>query len=245
MADGQEKRFVCITGDKGGTGKSTFARALLDVYRHRGIPCLAYDSDRRNSQLYRHYKDIASSVTQVDISTRGGADALINDIESTDAQVALLDLPAGAEESFEKFDSEIELITTAANLGYRMTVVSVISRVRASVEALESLINYCDRNVDYVVVKNLFFGEPNKFRRYDESETRRKVQERGGIEINMPDIFDDTFDLIDEHSLTFRDATNNKLLNLAHRMRVSVWLKKLESELNKAEWQLGLTRRHW
>lgn len=242
MADGQNKRFVCVTGDKGGTGKSTFARALLDVYRQRGIPCLAYDSDRRNSQLHRHYKDIASGVIQVDISARGGADALINDIESTDAQVVLLDLPAGAEESFEKFDSETELIATVANLGYRMTTVSVISRVRASVEALDSLVNYCDRNVDYVVVKNLFFGDPNKFRRYDESEARRKVQERGGIEINLPDIFDDTFDLIDEHNLTFRDATNNNLLNLAHRMRVSVWLKKLEAELNKAEWQLGLRR---
>ena len=51
------KRVVWVTGGKGGgTGKSTFARGLLDTLLTAGIDVAAHDGDHDNSQLFRHYK---------------------------------------------------------------------------------------------------------------------------------------------------------------------------------------------
>lgn len=79
---GQGKRcMVLVTGSKGGTGKSTFARGLRDVLWHRGVSCAAYDCDGESPQLHRFYQAVEQGVHRIDIFTRGGADALIDDLE--------------------------------------------------------------------------------------------------------------------------------------------------------------------
>ena len=46
-----QRRLVIVTGDKGGVGKSTFARGLLQLYINKDIKCLTYEADQRNPQL--------------------------------------------------------------------------------------------------------------------------------------------------------------------------------------------------
>ncbi|NMG11122.1 ATP-binding protein [Brasilonema sp. UFV-L1] len=84
------KRFVIVTGDKGGVGKSTFARALFHFSINKNLPCIAYDSDRTNPQMQRHFKN---KVRFTDIFQRGGADNLLLDLENMPIPVVLLDLP--------------------------------------------------------------------------------------------------------------------------------------------------------
>jgi len=170
-----------VTGDKGGgTGKSTFARGLLDIYRFRGIDCQAYDGDKRNAQLYRHYKNLQPGVERIDFFTRGGADALLDNLENSQPQVVLVDLPAQSGEAFDNYETEMGLFADAGEMGYQVTTASVISRVADSVNALRLLMQYCGEAVDYLAVKNLFYGEPEKFSRFDESKTRKEFQSQGG-----------------------------------------------------------------
>lgn len=49
------KRLVIVTGDKGGVGKSTFARGLVQTYLDKGQSFLGFDADSSNSQLLRFY----------------------------------------------------------------------------------------------------------------------------------------------------------------------------------------------
>jgi hypothetical protein len=66
------------------------------------------------------------------------------------------------------------------------TIVHVLGKTRSSVAALKEVVELCGDDADYVVVKNLLFGEPHTFVRYDASQTRKKVVEQlGGIELNM------------------------------------------------------------
>lgn len=78
----QTGRVVIVTGDKGGVGKSTFARGLLQLYINKNLKYLAYDSDHRNAQLYRHYNSVEPGVKLLDIFTRGGADDLLIDLDN-------------------------------------------------------------------------------------------------------------------------------------------------------------------
>jgi energy-coupling factor transporter ATP-binding protein EcfA2 len=233
-------RMVVVTGNKGGCGKSTFARGLLDIYHHAQIPHVAYDSDTQNPQLFRHYNKV-TTVSRIDIALRGGADSLLEDMERSRGAVILLDLPAGAGSSFQKYEQDIQLIELAAGLGYRLTLVSVISRVKDSVNALRQLMDYCGDRVDYITTKNLHFGDIDKFKRFDQSKTKTQFLAFGGVELAMPDLFDDTYDVIDEKDLTFRSAVQEgSPLTLANRSRVNQWLKTMGLEAHKASHYLGL-----
>jgi hypothetical protein len=235
-----QKRMILVTGNKGGTGKSTFSRGLLDVYTHLGLSCRAYDSDTQNPQLFRHY-DKSVGVSRIDIALRGGADVLLDDLEQSKAAVVLVDLPAGSGNSFEHYERDVQLISSASELGYRLTVVSVLSRVKDAVNALRLLMEFCGDRVDYIAVKNLHFGEADKFKRFDQSKAKAQFLTLGGVEIAMPDLFDDTYDLIDEKDLTFRHAVGEQSpLSRANRSRMHQWLKTMELESRKAGRYLGI-----
>lgn len=235
------RSIVLVTGSKGGTGKSTFSRGLRDVLLYQGVSCATYDSDGDNAQLYRFYKDAGAGVSRIDIFTRGGADALIDDLEANAATVTLVDLPAGSSKALESFEAEMGFIDTAKALGYTVTLVSVMSRVKDSVNALRLLMEFFEERVSYLVVKNLFFGEPDKFRLFDNSKVRERVLAAGGLIIGMPDLFDDTYDLLDEGNLTFRAAAEDgSPLTRAHRSRVFQWLRLFEGEVQRAGSWLGV-----
>jgi hypothetical protein len=233
-------RIVIITGDKGGVGKSTFARGLLHLYINKQLKYLAYDSDHRNAQLYRHYDSAQPGVKLLDIFTRGGADDLLIDLEKELPPLVLVDLPAQSGLFFENFEKDLGVFDAVKGLGYRVTMVSVLSRVKDSVNILRILHIYCGDRVDYVVVKNLFHGEADKFERYDSSDTRTKLLDAGAVEIKMPDLFFKPYDYIDEKNLTFSEVLEDKQANIVIKSRVSAWLKEFEQSVLNANELLGI-----
>ena len=57
----------------------------------------------------------------------------------------------------------------------------------------------------------------------------------------MPELFDDTYELLDQSNLPFRLAVAEEGgLLMAQRTRVFKWLKQLKQEVAKAEGMLGL-----
>jgi hypothetical protein len=234
-------RLVLVTGDKGGTGKSVMARLLLDIYRHRNIDCIAYECDQSNPQLYRHYKNIPPGVQTLKLNQRGGADALQDDLERFSPKVSLVDLPAGAAEYFESVASDIHLFKNAETMGYRITMVSVLGRVKDSVVQLKRLVDFCGDRVDYVVAKNIYWGEDKKFVRYNDSKVRQVLlNELAGVELLLPDLYDNLFDFIDSQDLTFREALEHDGLTVSNRSRIFNWIDKTETQLSTAASMLGL-----
>ncbi len=128
-----------------------------------------------------------------------------------------------------------------AELGYGITIVSVLSRVKDSVNALKLLLDFAGDKVGYVAVKNLYFGEAEKFRILDNSKTKKQLEQLGGVVITMPDLFDDNYGLLDELNLTFRAAVGEgSPLTRSHCRRVYQWLKGFEAEVMKAGALLGV-----
>ena len=236
------KRLVIVTGDKGGVGKSTFSRGLLQLYIDRNLFCIAYDADQRNNQLRRHHEKFNPGLVRcINVFDRGKADQLLIDLEAETFPLVLLDLPAQSGGVFELFVKELSFFDTLADeLGYRVTMVSIINRLRDSVNILNALHKYCENKVDYVVVKNLFFGDKEKFGRYDGSPIRETLLGKGLVEVLMPDLIDYCYDFIDENDLTFRQASSKDFGSLlAVRARVKSWLDDFEEKLKPAPNLLG------
>lgn len=234
------KRFVIVTGDKGGVGKSTFARALFDFYISQKFPCIGYDADTRNPQLERHFcKEL---VHCVNIFERGGADRLLTDLETESPALVLVDMPAQSGGYFTKFEKEMAFFDSLKELGYRPTMVSVLNRVIDSVNVLNTLHEYCKDKVDYVIVKNLFYSadDGSRFERYNEWEGRQKLIEEGAIEIEIKDLFFKTYDFVDSYSIGFTDAITHEESNIAIKGRIRSWLLDFEENIYKAIDYLGL-----
>lgn len=247
------KRLIFIYGDKGGVGKSAVARLLLDIYRTGSIPCKAIDSDTSNADLYRCYKRVgaqaieladgeADAVERIDFTVRGEADYLIDSLDEYQSLI-LVDLPARSRDAFTTFVRELDLLAVAAESGYRVTVVHVLGKTRSSVSALKDVVELCGEGADYVVVKNLLFGEPHTFTRYDASQTRKKVIEQsGGVELNLLEMFWTSWDVIEDNDLPFAWAVDAQktILQRSQRTRAYRWLADMTIEVKKASKYLGL-----
>ncbi|UKP01539.1 hypothetical protein [Nostoc sp. UHCC 0870] len=228
------KRIVVCTGDKGGTGKSIVARFLLDMYLANNIHVAAYDCDPHNPQLWRHYNRVLTGgVKTIKFNQWGFSEILKKDLSSLNPVVALMDLPSGVGEYFQDFVQDM----ADASLGYRITMVSVLGRVKDSIIQLKRLIEFCGNQVDYVVVKNLYWGEDEEeeeiFIRYNESKTRKSALELGAIEVNFLRLVDRVYEAIDFSDLTFTEAVTHESLTISKQARLSVWIPNQESELIK------------
>ncbi|NER27623.1 MAG: chromosome partitioning protein ParA [Symploca sp. SIO1C4] len=243
MAHQQKKQLVIITADKGGTGKSTFARALLDYIRRSKIACFAFDGDSRNSQLYRHYKDLAPGVERINLTSDEGMDELIDSLPDVNEPLVLIDLPAQGGLSLEKLQEDAGLLYALEATGFELTIVSVLTPVKDCVAALKNVLEHYQGSAKYVAVKNLFFGESEKFVIFDKSNTREQFLKRGGQTITMPSLYPAVFELIDQHNLTFNEALQNtSVVSLSRRMRLQKWMRTLDAQLEKASPALGLNQ---
>lgn len=148
----------------------------------------------------------------------------------------LVDLPAGVGTSLERLFQEVDIGDALAELGARATLVVVISRLKDSIEVLRLTMEaFKDVPTDYVVVKNLYFGDADKFTRYEHSKTRKDALAKGAVEINMPDLLDDVYDCMDERNLPFLKAISKDELLFATRQRVKSWMRRFDEELSKAQ----------
>lgn len=237
------KRMVYTFNEKGGVGKTTCARGLLEIYRKLNINCLAFDADERSAQLHRYYNNNNLPVKKINIFKIGEYDALLNDLHDEEPDVVLVDLPGTSGEAFEQMEKELALFEQARILKYRITMVVVMSRTKDSVDALEKLMEYCSerqQDIDYVAVLNLFFGEDKKFTRWTNSELKKTFERAGGIEIKMPELYEEMYDFIDRENLTFSEAANSSNTTFTNRSRAFRWLEEFEKELKKASSFLGL-----
>lgn len=238
------KRLIYIFNEKGGVGKTTFARGLLNLYHKYNISCLVFDADDRAPQLHRFFNNkIGKEVKKINVFKIGNYDDLLNDLEK-DTNVILVDLPGTVGAAFEEMQKELGLFGQAKKLGYQITIVVVMSRTKDCLAALEQLMKYCDgqnQQVDWVVVFNEFFGERSKFTRWDKNaQLKESFFQHKGIEVTMPDLYEELYDLIDEKNLTFSEAAECQELTLSNRSRAFRWLNQFEQNAQVASVYLGL-----
>ncbi|MEM6452003.1 MAG: hypothetical protein AAF703_17025 [Cyanobacteria bacterium P01_D01_bin.105] len=241
----QKGRIIWVSGGKGGVGKSTFARGILDVLLNAGVAVAAYDGDPDNAQLFRFYQEQGMGVKKLALDTQGAADGLLDAMEARKAQVFLIDVAAGGSKTLQDLENDIGLISEAAAMGYGFTVVSVLSRIKDSVNLLKLTLGMTEGlAVDLIAVRNLYFGDDGQFALFDESMTKQRLIERGGRVVDMPILFANTYEILDRQNLPFSTAVSapTSVVPRAHRTRVYKWLQALDEALLDGDLQGVLGR---
>ena len=260
------KRVIFIASQKGGAGKSTFARALLDQLRQENFTTAAFDADGNVGQLLQYVgsrddrrvllreQDPIQGCGYFDIYAEDDRDEIINAL-ALQAERLLFDLPGGAVSHLchilDEGDTPDGLVDEYRRAGYRLTVVVVMTPVLASVRTVQNTIHLFGSEVDYIVVRNLAFGDEAAFILFDgvddeelkqpPSKGKLALLEGGGVVINMPALAPRTYALLDYYSLSFHTACADKRIPLADQARVRQWLERFKSALEPARRVLGFT----
>ncbi|HRJ62702.1 MAG TPA: hypothetical protein PKZ99_16140, partial [Azospirillaceae bacterium] len=255
--------IVCVVGDKGGTGKSTWARALADLYRLLGLRAALFDGDWLARSLFKIFRaadaqgkalplekqDPRRSCMPYDARDRRlGRDLLLNSMALPGADVMLHDLPAG-------FRSDIAVLMGAANpqeavrefaasaamLNHKVVFINVFtpspSDFHTAPWLAETLAGRAD-NARVVAVRNgLFDTEAFALWR---GEPLRAFAAAGGIEIEMPRLDPTAAVLCDQRQLRFSKAPDDERMTLAERMRVASWLRRFADSLSPVAEMLRL-----
>jgi hypothetical protein len=260
------RRAIFVLSQKGGPGKSTFSRALLDVLRFdRNMTVGAFDADGNVGQLLQHYgergengrlipdQDPVRGVFPFDIRDKVGRDNVVNALD-LDANVLLFDLPGGAVDTLTtiiRAENGIQaLVQEYRNAGVAITVVIVMSIVHASASNVVKTINMFGPDVDYVAVKNLFFGAPEDFLFFDgftdvQGNTvggrgKALLHQHQGALIAIPQLRGREYALLDLYNLGFTPALKSALLRRAERSNIFHFLEGFKHAVTTAGISLGV-----
>jgi GTPase SAR1 family protein len=219
-------RLVMTVGDAR-VGKSTIARLLIEIYLESKLNLRVYYSGNRN-KLYAY--QLLLPIAQLPL-TQGGADQLLIDLETfSDVQVALSDLPGQNFEEFRQFAQEVMLWDAIAQLGYRITFVHPISYRRDCTEYLQELFNCYGDKADYIIIKNLYFGD--EFLYYDGSDIQQHIEASGGDELYLGKLWRDSYELVESLDSPYSYAVQNYELDFMNRSRVFNWMEEFSEQIS-------------
>src|SRR5687767_7816466 len=138
---------VLIGADKGGVGKTTISRTLLDYLNHRQVRTRAFDTEVPRGTLKRFHPE-ATDV--VDITHVPDQMRIFDTVYSTDASVTLIDVRAGLLSPTLRALRDIGFIEAAKKGDITFVVFHLLGPTLASLDEIAETAAYL-RNAKYLL----------------------------------------------------------------------------------------------
>jgi hypothetical protein len=222
------KRFVITSGDAR-VGKSTVSRLLLELYLKSKCNARVFYHGYRNKLSM--YKTKGFEINHLGLS-RGDSDRLLLDLEMfPNIDVVLTDMPGQNHQEFKFFDKDVSLIGNLNHLGYRVTFLNPISHRKDCVaDYLQDLYQHFGSQVDYVVIKNYYFGK--HFRHYEDSQFQADIKKLNGLELALDGLYNDLYQLLEDTGLPYVPLLEaNSPLNTIQRSIVFNWMENFHNSI--------------
>ncbi len=224
-------KIIMVGGSKGGTGKSTVCSAVLDYLESQGKEPILIETDTANPDVYKDYKPNGRT-TAIELDTSEGWIDLVNFADKNRGRPLVINTAARNLTAVSKFGKTLEL--TLGELDRELVTLWTINRQRDSLELMADYLEALPVNERHAlhVVRNLHFGEADKFQLYNESETRKRVEAAGGKTIDFPDLADRVADDLVTKRLTVKRASEE--LPLGNRAELLRWRRLAHQAIEEA-----------
>jgi hypothetical protein len=226
---------VLVGADKGGVGKTTSARTLLDYLGAREIPARAFDSEFPRGALKRFYPKITEIV---DLETAADQIKIIDTLSTSEVKVSVVDVRAGLLLDTLKTFKEVGFFDLVNAGEFNFILYHVIGPSIASLEEIAEIRPYNDGR-NYLLVKN-FINEASFFEWNPELRKQYGKLAKGAVEVTIPKLNEMAFEQAELAEVPFSAFVDNKNTDgqpannsLVLRGYVRSWMNQVTSEYDR------------
>ena len=141
---------ILVGADKGGVGKTTVSRALLDYFIAHNVPTRAFDTESPKGTLKRFHPELTEVV---DMHSTADQMKIFDTLSNTDAQVTVIDIRAGLLSTTLKSLRDIGFLDAAKKAQLTFTVFHILGPSIASLAEIDETAGFMD-DAHYILVKN-------------------------------------------------------------------------------------------
>ena len=228
---------VLVGADKGGVGKTTVSRAMLDYLIAHNVPTRAFDTESPKGTLRRFHPDL---IDVVDITSTADQMRIFDTLSSADAQVTVIDIRAGLLSSTLRSLRDIGFLDAAAKTQITFTVFHILGPSIASLEEIGDTAAFMN-DAHYVLVK--YFINSTTFFEWDPATYNsyfRKIKD--AHEITIPKLNEMACEQVELASVPFVSFVANKAaggqpaaFSFVLRGYVRHWLSNVWAELDRVK----------
>lgn len=252
--------IVFVVGDKGGIGKSTWARGFADICRLNGVKTGLFDGDWICRSLFRMFSERTPNGGVVPLVKQNprtgcilynlrhpelGRDILLDSMGLRGIDLFLHDMPAGFRADFTQVmgipqpaRAIAEFIHACDSVGARPVFVTPITPHWATSQTAVWLVENAPPAATVIAVRNQQFNEAS-FSLWRGGDQERFLR-AGGLEIAMPGLEPQTFISAESRSTRYSATKDDPAASLADTLRINSWLRRFTAELRPARQALGL-----
>ena len=234
------KPVVFIVGaDKGGVGKTTVSRALLNFLQQHGVSTRAFDTETPKGTLIRFYPEIT---TVVDIASVEDQMKILDSLE-LGAAVTLIDIRAGQLRNTLKVLDDIGFLEASRNGEVALCLVHVLGSSVASLDEIQEIAPFV-RDCEYVLARN--FINDSGFFEWD-TETYNKYFDPSvqALEIVIPKLNElayERVDLANAPFIHFIENSNAAGASMTYSYVLRGYVRKWVTDLDLEFEKVGLLR---
>src|SRR6185312_15704994 len=228
---------ILVGADKGGVGKTTVSRALLDYFVAHNIPTRAFDTEAPKGTLRRFHPDITEIV---DITSTPDQMKVFDTISSSDAQITVIDIRAGLLSVTLRALRDIGFLEAAKKGQLTFGVFHILGPSIASLDEIAEVSNFL-ADGSYFLVKNFinnttfFDWDPATYNSYF-----KRV--KGAYEVTIPKLNEMACEQVELAAVPFVSFVANKGQNgqganysFVLRGYVRHWLGNVWAEFDKVK----------
>ena len=226
---------ILVGADKGGVGKTTISRALLDYLAARNTPARAFDSEFPRGALKRFYPNMTEVV---DLETAADQIKVIDTLASSDARVSVIDVRAGLLSDTLKTFTDVGFFDLVSGGEFNFILFHVIGPSIASLEEISEIRPYVEGR-DYVILKN-FINETSFFEWDPELRQTYFKLAKDATEVSIPKLNEMAFEQAELAGVPFstfvanRGADGHSANNsIVLRGYVRTWMRQISSEYDR------------
>jgi len=197
---------VVVGADKGGVGKTTVSRTLLDYFTAHHVPIRAFDTESPKGTLKRFHPDITEIV---DITSVADQMRIFDTLSSTDANVTVIDVRAGLLSPTLRSLRDIGFLDAVKKGQLTFLVFHILGSSIASLNEIEDTTAFT-ADAKHFLVKN--FINNTSFFEWDQATHASYFRKfKDAIEITIPKLNEMAYEQVELASVPFLGFVANKL----------------------------------
>jgi hypothetical protein len=219
---------ITVMADKGGVGKTTLSRVMLDYFKAQGIDTKPFDTESPKGVLKRFFP--AAEI----VNLRDSNDQ-IKVFDSISRQhVTLIDMRAGLLTDTLDLINEIGLLDMGRNGKVNLAFMHIIGSTIASFNEIDAAADVLAGLNHYLVLNRTSTAE--FFKSID--SVGKEALQRGTAILDIPMLDPVATEHVEAASVPFGDFEKDPQYSFVMRGKVRAWLAKVYAQLDKAQFNV-------